>query len=309
MSSPELPTNRHFVTQLFNSLPTIPQPPPPDHAVATEPNNPLSSVPDTVKKQLLSLQVLFPNEFVPALDLLDRRLVTRFRISDGLESVADGGKEAAAAAAELDNGNEDVQMRGVDGEEEAIQTKDAELKTHSTINIAVDDTSAQQMTTPQSPIPLTDTTIPESNSTTTSSNAKAAPVYYVRSAQQPRSSRYSTSYDTTTSYQVRLQAWNCSCPAFAFSAFPATQYESRVPVYNDTADKDGNEETIHKGKGENTDAWSFGGVSLGEEMPPVCKHLLACVLAEKCLGLFGRFVEEKEVSIEEAAAWAAGWGD
>ena len=55
--------------------------------------------------------------------------------------------------------------------------------------------------------------------------------------------------------------------------------------------------------------WIFGGISLGDGMPPVCKHLLACVLAERCKGLFGGFVEERDVSVEEAAGWAAGWGD
>jgi hypothetical protein len=55
--------------------------------------------------------------------------------------------------------------------------------------------------------------------------------------------------------------------------------------------------------------WTFGGITLGFDMPPVCKHLLACVLAERVCGLFGQFVEEKDVSVEEAAGWAAGWGD
>ena len=55
--------------------------------------------------------------------------------------------------------------------------------------------------------------------------------------------------------------------------------------------------------------WNFGGLSLGEGMPPVCKHLLACVLAEQCGSLFGSCVEERRVSVETAAGWAAGWGD
>ena len=53
--------------------------------------------------------------------------------------------------------------------------------------------------------------------------------------------------------------------------------------------------------------WSFGGLSLGEGAMPVCKHLLACVLVEKCRALRG-CVEERVVSREEAAAWAAAWG-
>lgn len=64
------------------------------------------------------------------------------------------------------------------------------------------------------------------------------------------------------------------------------------------------------GTGEKVEAsWVFGGVSLGNGMPPVCKHLLACVLVKRCKGLFGACVEERDVGIEEAAGWAAGWGD
>lgn len=58
------------------------------------------------------------------------------------------------------------------------------------------------------------------------------------------------------------------------------------------------------------ESWVFGGMSLGEDgVPPVCKHLLACVLVDRCKGLFGACVEERRVSVEEAAGWAAGWGD
>lgn len=53
--------------------------------------------------------------------------------------------------------------------------------------------------------------------------------------------------------------------------------------------------------------WRFGGLTLGGDRP-VCKHLLACVLVEHCKP-FESFVDEREVSIEELAGWAAGWGD
>jgi len=39
----------------------------------------------------------------------------------------------------------------------------------------------------------------------------------------------------------------------------------------------------------------------------MCKHLLACVLVER-VAAFGGFVEERRVSVEEVAGWAAGWG-
>ena len=40
----------------------------------------------------------------------------------------------------------------------------------------------------------------------------------------------------------------------------------------------------------------------------VCKHVLACVLVEKCAGYFGEGVEVREVGREEYAGWCAGWG-
>jgi hypothetical protein len=87
-----LPTSRRFITRLFNSLSSI-------STDAEAGVNPLSAVPETAKKQLLSLQVLFPNEFLPALDLLDRKLVTRLIVDDGDEE--DANKEKNAAVIEV----------------------------------------------------------------------------------------------------------------------------------------------------------------------------------------------------------------
>jgi hypothetical protein len=102
------------------------------------------------------------------------------------------------------------------------------------------------------------------------------------------------------SYEVRLNAWNCSCPAFAFAAFPA----------NDFSDNDDDDhEVIRRWTYDrsNPDEWSFGGLTLGGETR-VCKHLLACALVEHC-SIFRGLVEYQEVSMEEFAGWAAGWGD
>ncbi|KAK5201438.1 hypothetical protein LTR16_002675, partial [Cryomyces antarcticus] len=45
-------------------------------------SNPLRDVGPQDKNVLLTLHVLFPNEFLPALDLLDRRLVSRLVVGD-----------------------------------------------------------------------------------------------------------------------------------------------------------------------------------------------------------------------------------
>lgn len=247
--------------------------------------NPLSAVDATTKKQLLSLQVLFPNEFLPALDLLDRGLVTRFRIGNVSNEIATKQDAHTGTKAQQTQPDEaqsiDQHMLDQPAHTSGVRTSDA--RSHNP--------TADQ---PMADVPLTEpATLPPPLDT----------IYYARSAQQ-RSSRYSTSYDTIICYEVRLLAWNCSCPAFAFAAFPG----SMSPVYYTSGDSPTEDRNPMSGDNK-CNKWVFGGVSLGEAMPPVCKHLLACVLAERCEGLFGKFVKERVVSVEEAAGWAAGWGD
>ncbi|MCJ1385472.1 hypothetical protein MMC17_008595 [Xylographa soralifera] len=124
--------------------------------------------------------------------------------------------------------------------------------------------------------------------------AKDIKAYYVRSAQPTRStSRYQSIPGSATSYEVRLDAWNCSCAAFTFSAFKGIGMI--VHGHEDGSNKVDREKP-----------W-FGGLARGEDSIPVCKHLLACVLVERC-GVFKGFVEERIVGQDEVAGWAAGWG-
>lgn len=271
-----LPATRSFITKLLDSLPSV-------ASNAGENVNPLSGVPESAKNQLLSLQVLFPNEFLPALDLLDRGLVTRLSVGDGEE---EGGLDTEGGGL---NQRSDVDAEGPH-DVNMEDPMDSSMVQNPTVTMQ--DTEGRTSTTEAPPHYAATRRPPPKDA-----------IYYVRSAQQ-RSSRYSTSYDTTTSYEVRLRAWNCSCPAFAFAAFPAVHPEPAIPTY------DAQEDAAEEASGKAADmTWVFGGVSLGDEMPPVCKHLLACVLVEKCAGLFGGYVEDTIVSVEEAAGWAAGWGD
>ncbi len=284
-----LPTSRAFVTKLLGEL---------DGGIAglqdraataaadeVQNANPLNNVSEKTRKQLLALQVLFPNEFVPALDLLDRHLVTRFRIRQHRDVNPPVSEPSRNDIAEepVDEPMRDVQTDTPTTPTHPHESEDADTSLHGNRNIdQTRTTDAAQANEDLNPS-----------------------TYYVRSAQQ-RSSRYSTSFENTTYYEVRLQAWNCSCPAFAFAAFPAVHPEPAVPMYNPSIEY--NNAGGLSGDGAEDD-WTFGGVSLGENMPPMCKHLLACVLVEKCRSLFGGFVEERNVSVEEAAGWAAGWGD
>jgi hypothetical protein len=126
-------------------------------------------------------------------------------------------------------------------------------------------------------------------------------IYLVRSAQQHHS-RHGI-VDHTNHYEVRLEAWSCSCPAFTFSAFPAAVTNGS----NDATPATRMRSTLTSPEGKDQPPCIFGGVTRGEDTP-ACKHLLACVLVQNC-AMFAGFVEQQEVSVEELAGWAAGWGD
>lgn len=145
----------------------------------------------------------------------------------------------------------------------------------------------------------------------TPTNINLGEVFHVQSASavQPTgtSSRYAKRpMSTPTAYEVRLKAWNCSCPAFTFSAFGKG---SDLEAASSKPDDEPNDE--NPGQGYMTDDWwLFGGnlTSGSVRSVPICKHLLACLLGTRAQGLFGGGVEEKRVSLEEMAGWGAGWG-
>ncbi|KAF2206968.1 hypothetical protein CERZMDRAFT_71859 [Cercospora zeae-maydis SCOH1-5] len=191
---------REWVTSLINAIPP--------GINASQTPNPLRDLPPQGKNVLLTLYALFEKEVLPALDLLDRGLVSRLTLDS-----------------------------------------------------------------PAGP------------------QAQVSHLYIVHSAQQ-QNTRVST-HDYVNNYEVRLAAWNCSCPAFALSAFPASASEASDPPST--------EEQIRQSQ------WLVGGLTLGEDIP-ICKHLLACLLIEHC-SAFAHFVQEKQVTLDEIAGWSAGWGD
>lgn len=193
---------RQIVSLLVSAIPAPP--------IGSQPaNNPLRDVSPEARNILLTLYALFEKELLPALDLLDRGLVTRLKSDNDLR--------------------------------------------HSTSTLLL-----------------------------------------VRSAQQHNTR--TSAYEHVNYYEVRLDAWSCSCPAFTFSAFPAVARQAA----SDAPSSDNANAANWKG-------WLFGGLSRGTDLP-ICKHLLACFLVEHCQ-MFAHFVDEREVSVEEIAGWAAGWGD
>jgi hypothetical protein len=110
-------------------------------------------------------------------------------------------------------------------------------------------------------------------------------IYQVHSAQPPKS-RFSHSHSSTSSssksYLIRLSAWNCTCAAFTFSTFPSYTSSSDTSPWT-SLPPDHEPNLYGEGGGDEKVDWEFGGISsdgkAGEGVP-VCKHLIACLLAE-----------------------------
>jgi hypothetical protein len=147
-------------------------------------------------------------------------------------------------------------------------------------------------------------------------------IYLVRSAQSSHlhsrsrsssSNRFGNTHRQGLSYIVRLQAWNCSCAAFAFSAFPGATSAPFSPVFED----DVSEATTPSPAEPDIEVedgmqrpWGFGSLSFdGTEKDrealsvPCCKHLMACVLVERWKAVLGSYVKEMRVGREEMAGF------
>jgi hypothetical protein len=222
-------TTSAFLTILLQSISSaLPSPqdlPESESESVVKVANPLdnANISTSARNLLLTLHVLFPSQFLPALDILDRRLITRL-----------------------------VQHSTADDEIFTPATSKTSLAFHLVQSAASQQTAG-----------------------TSRFHDVIAPQYY----------------------EVRLLAWNCSCPAFAFAAFP--------PGVEDAVDARDNGDLNWL----ETDNDELGLLlrKRARDSLPVCKHLLACVLVERVEALSG-FAEEKIVSREEIAGWAAGWG-
>ncbi|KAL7624565.1 Coproporphyrinogen-III oxidase [Parahypoxylon ruwenzoriense] len=154
--------------------------------------------------------------------------------------------------------------------------------------------------------------------------------YLVRSAQPPSRRHGSSSASSNAggpSYVVRLDAWNCTCAAFAFAAFPREDYHQHHQHHHQQISSSSSSSYAIEPRGvppaaaaapggsekaeKEEERWHFGALSLdgvadaggggGGGAPPCCKHLLACVLAERWAGVLGAHVGERVVGKEEAA--------
>ncbi|KAI1809869.1 hypothetical protein GGS20DRAFT_580345 [Poronia punctata] len=191
-------------------------------------SNPLRAIPPAYRPLLTTLHVLYPTTLLPALDLLDRRLVTRVILKE---------------------------QEQVKEDEETDVERDEEKNNKQ-------------------------------------------PIYHlVRSAQTPSKRRHHA--PSGPMYVVRLTSWNCTCAAFAFAAFPPLSSSPSSPSFFSSSDPLPAGDAKWEFGGRSTDGVNDGGGV------PCCKHLLACVLAERWEAVLGGYMEQRVVGREEGAGLVA----
>ena len=134
--------------------------------------------------------------------------------------------------------------------------------------------------------------------------------YQVRSSQALKSRFKDIKFRDAGSlaYTVRLESWNCSCAAFAFESFPAysayRDHKSKSALDESDEERDGHGDDCGSvDHGKEHPGWEFGGLSCDgrrEGHVPVCKHLIACLLAEKW-EIMGSYMTQQAVGREEMA--------
>ncbi|KAF1353399.1 hypothetical protein BDV97DRAFT_114382 [Delphinella strobiligena] len=273
MTTP-LPKTRTFITSLISSLPK----PTSSNSNEEPPRNPLKALTENQRAILMTLHVLFPNELLPALDLLDRDLVSRYRIR----------------ASSLTTTTPDAPADGVINSRDEASTATA---SDETANQSGNRTAA---TTTRTPIYY----VRSAQSTSTNSNSKryrdplATSTHY-----EVRPHAWSCSCPAFTFAAFPFQATLSSHQSSHQSSHHQSHHQSTTSLSLPHSHSHSNTEAKPDAQ---TKSCFAGGLSTGQEVP-ICKHLLACTLVEQT-GLFGAFVREREVSFEEMVGWAAGWG-
>ncbi|KAJ5710694.1 hypothetical protein N7488_004850 [Penicillium malachiteum] len=262
-----------FVDNLINQLfqfqapeKTLEEPPRTQHGAQEKPPNPLSALSASqlaqVKPLMLTIHSLFPNDLLPALDILDRGLVQRFIREDRVDNPSHSSSQDQDQ--EMTNPSQTLE------ETKSPQPED--------IFFVISASSAPLTMPPGTSSPSTPGNVPTKTQAQTQEQVKG--------------------------YEVRLHAWNCTCPTFTLSAFRDLSRLDHLQcpdMYIADSDQSG---YVYP--------YPFGGTLTSVKdraSPPICKHVLACLLFIRCPGLFGGGGDGRcIISKEELAGWCAGWG-
>lgn len=203
------------------------------------------------RRQLLTLHVIFPSLLLPALDLLDRGLVTRLLVADELPKAPEAASPPAAVSPDgihKHGGNEVTEELSAGHIPDSLQAMD---------------------------------------------HRDQIRMYTVQSAVSTASRRKRHAPQTTKVYAVHLDAWSCSCGGFALDAYSH---------YDEANSSEKLQTPPPKGL--------FGKLGLdrltSREDFPCCKHLLACLLAEKWSKTPGGHVQDRHTTKEELAGIIGG---
>ncbi|KAF4554044.1 Hypothetical protein D9617_5g069200 [Elsinoe fawcettii] len=341
---------RHLLTTLINSLAAVPAP----DAPASNPLKLFATSPE-IKNIFFTLHVLFPDELLSALDLLDRGMVHRLVLSIPSTDEQPDTHTNSGSTQHQNALNQQSISQYKANEKQKNYFVSSTLSRSSSNPYSHNQAHANRHAYHQSQSQRASHTQPRRSTQPTSI---ASRLY-----DDPDPDDENTGLDEAARYHhVRLEAWSCGCPAFVFALFPttgataATAATPPAPAHaSDTAqerqgggewtaqtvDKQGDgtgrahgqskaqgrREMASAGEGGASDRHGFGDDSASGEAPsidrrptwraggrlrgeqvPMCKHLLACLLVERCRNLFGSFVREREVGFEEWVGWEAGWG-
>ncbi|KAK4111139.1 hypothetical protein N656DRAFT_780937 [Canariomyces notabilis] len=325
-----LPTPRTLLTNLINAISNIPLTPQqpsdskPDQSRRrlihdpSPPGNPLRHVSPSHRHLIITLHALFPGMVLPALDLLERGCVSRVVLKDRPHHHAGGRATYDDHDENNDDGDDehdtpDAQNDGVRATEQTqvgTQGRKGRIKRKSPSFYLVTSSSSSSASTTTLSSPAGDSVTHHLNRGSRRLK-KLAGEYHHHHHHEGATAGTGTATGTgLRRYLVRLGAWNCTCAAFAFAAV-----QGGTPL----GEGEGGADAGMGGGTETEMDWSFGGMAmdgLGVEggtaaaaAPgggvPLCKHLLACMLAERWSAALGRYVVTRRVAREEMAGIVA----
>lgn len=326
---PPLPLPRTFMTSLFNSLTTttttISSLNQPSTSASTshkasnsreiekENTNPLKSIEAEKKALLMTLHVIFPPPLLlQALDLLDRGGVGRVilgmdgkdgdgRVDGGTGEDLRGGGEGGEVGKGKSDGAKDIAT-----EEENIAPKDRVKSGDGALHEERDEVSTSRDISGSVHPPQAHIHLP--HPTSNPKPPQKITIYQVRSSQP---SKWNSSHAATrgirtseNTYTVHLSAWNCTCAAFTYSAFPASSSSSSssCPWTNNPTSSSFSPYTSdsYSKKEVEEEIWNYGGPTKSSDSQiPICKHLLACLLGERWGNVLRTYIWERVVGRDE----------